>query len=215
MRVQGGADSRWLTRWIVVVTAGEAVGFLVPAVVGVVASGTPVFFYAMLAAGALEGAVLGAAQSVVLRRRLPRLRVTAWVLLTASGATVAYGAGMLASAATDFAGWPGVLKVGVVGASAGAVLFSLGTAQWLELRRHVRGAGWWVVGTAAAWTLALGAFLAIATPLWHEGQEPALSVLVGIGAGLVMAVVMTIATGAVLEAILRRDATARLTITSG
>jgi hypothetical protein len=100
----------------------------------------------------------------------------------------------------------------LVGASAGAVLFSVGTAQWLELRRLVRGAGWWVAGTAAAWTLALGAFLAIATPLWHEGQEPALSVLIGIGAGLVMAVVMAISTGAVLEAILRRDTAARLKI---
>ena len=182
---------------------------------GAIASGTPVFVYAILAAGAVEGAVLGAAQSVVLRRRLPMLRVTAWVLLTAAGATIAYGAGMVASAATDFAGWPGVVKVGVAGASGGAVLFSVGTAQWLELRRHVRGAGWWVVGTAAAWTLALGAFLAIATPLWHEGQEPALAMLIGIGAGLVMAVVMAIATGSVLEAILRRDTTVRLKITSG
>jgi hypothetical protein len=215
MEVQGVDDPRWLTRWLVVVSTGEAVGFLVPAVVGVIASGTPVFVYAILAAGAVEGAVLGAAQSVVLRRRLPMLRVTAWVLLTTAGATVAYGAGMLASAATEFADWPGVVKVGMVGASAGAVLFSVGTAQWLELRRHVRGAGWWVVGTAAAWTLALGAFLAIATPLWHEGQEPALAVLIGIGAGLVMAVVMAIATGSVLEAILRRDTTARLKLTSG
>lgn len=215
MEVQGVDDPRWLTRWLVVVSTGEAVGFLVPAVVGVIASGTPVFVYAILAAGAVEGAVLGAAQSVVLRRRLPMLRVTAWVLLTTAGATVAYGAGMLASAATEFADWPGVVKVGMVGASAGAVLFSVGTAQWLELRRHVRGAGWWLVGTAAAWTLALGAFLAIATPLWHEGQEPALAVLIGIGAGLVMAVVMAIATGSVLEAILRRDTTARLKLTSG
>lgn len=137
-------DLRWLTRWIAVVTVGEAVGFLVPAVVAVTASGTAVLVAALIAADAVEGAVLGAAQGVVLRRRLPRLRVTGWVLLTAVGAAVAYCAGLLASAAIELNSPPGAVKVGAVGASGGVLLFSLGFAQWLELRRHLRGAGWWI-----------------------------------------------------------------------
>jgi hypothetical protein len=55
-----------LLRWVLVVTLGEAIGFMVPAVVGAgiaAASRQLPILIAMVLAGAVEGAVLGAAQS--------------------------------------------------------------------------------------------------------------------------------------------------------
>jgi hypothetical protein len=43
-----------------------------------------------------------------------------------------------------------VLSALVAGTVAG---LSLGTVQWLMLRRYARRAGWWVVGTAVGWAL--------------------------------------------------------------
>ncbi|HEY9414695.1 MAG TPA: hypothetical protein VIQ30_08055, partial [Pseudonocardia sp.] len=68
-------------------------------------------------------------------------------------------------------------------------------AQWLELRHHVARAASWVPATAVAWILALGAFLTIASPLWHEGQRLWVTLLIGVGAGIVMAFVQAAVTG--------------------
>ena len=60
-----------LLRWVLVVTVGEAIGFLVPAVVGAAvtaAAGAVATLIAMVLAGSVEGAVLGAAQSDCLHR---------------------------------------------------------------------------------------------------------------------------------------------------
>lgn len=57
-------------------------------------------------------------------------------------------------------------------------------------------AGRWVALTAAAWTAGLAVFMAIATPLWHEGQPVALVVLIGVAAGLAMALTVATVTGA-------------------
>ena len=83
-----------------------------------------------------------------------------------------------------------------VGAAAGAILLaSIGTAQWLVLRRHRPHSAWWIATTAAAWLLGLAAFLAIATPLWRPGQSIALIILIGVLAGLVMATTAAAVTG--------------------
>jgi hypothetical protein len=50
------------------------------------------------------------------------------------------------------------------------LLCSMGTAQWLVLRRIEVDAPWWIGVTAAAWVAGLAVFLAVATPLWREGQ---------------------------------------------
>jgi hypothetical protein len=83
------------------------------------------------------------------------------------------------------------------------LLASIGTAQWLELRNHVPHAGRWIAGTAAAWCIALAAFAAISTPLWQEGQATWLRVVIGVLAGLVMAVTMAAVTGLVMRSLLR------------
>ena len=195
-----------LRRWLVLVTAGEWVGFAAPARVGVLLSAGPVavFVPALLAAGAVEGAVLGGAQWLALRAELCRLTVRRWVGLTALGAVVAYALGLLPSTFWDvWSGWPvaaQVLAVAVVGSS---LLLSIGTAQWLELRNHVSHASRWIWGSAAAWCIALAVFAAISTPLWQEGQSTWRRVAIGVLAGAAMAVTMAAVTGRVMHGLLR------------
>lgn len=179
-------------RWVLTVTAAEAVGFLAPAVAGAASIRLPALagHLILLAAGAFEGAVLGAAQASVLSPVLPGLRRLRWVALTSAAAVAAYGLGLLMVSAGS--SWQAL----TVRATAGILLLlSLGGAQWIELRRHVMSAGTWVLWTAVAWLLALVTFLVIATPLWHERQPVWVSVAIGAGAGVAMAGVQAAVTG--------------------
>jgi hypothetical protein len=189
-----GRDARpaLLRRWTLRVSAGEAVGFLAPATVGAATVGAGrAAVPLLLAAGAVEGAVLGWAQSTVVRSALPALRPGRWVALTAAGAAVAWLLGLSASAI----GGPEPGRIVVAAALGCVLLVSLGLAQWVELRHHVPRAWRWVVITAAAWLLALAVFMAVATPLWHEGQPVGEVIAVGVAAGLLMAVTQAATTG--------------------
>ncbi|MGY0390487.1 hypothetical protein ACWZJV_26245 [Nocardioides sp. WG-D5] len=183
-----------LVRWTTAVTMSEGVGFLVPVAVGTTMVDRPwyVGLPALLGAGAVEGAVLGWAQSVVLRGVLPGVRGHRWVMLTSGAAVVAYLLGMASALTATTSGWMQMVLPILCGL---LLVLSIGAAQWLELRHHVPHAASWAPATAVAWLLALGAFLAIATPLWHEGQRPWVTVLIGVGAGLVMAFVQAVLTG--------------------
>ncbi|MFI5623629.1 hypothetical protein ACIA03_09200 [Nocardioides sp. NPDC051685] len=187
-------DRSSFIRWTVTVTAAESAGFVAPAVVGALTTDLPWYaaLPALLAAGAVEGAVLGWAQASVLRRVLPTVRGRRWVMLTAGAAVAAYVLATVAVLAATASGWVRIVVPVVCGA---LLLISIGGAQWLELRHHVARAASWVPATALAWLLALGAFLAIASPLWHEGQRLWVTVLIGVGAGVVMAFVQAALTG--------------------
>jgi hypothetical protein len=82
-----------LSRWVLIVTLGETVGFSVPAIVGVAVTGASwepwATFIAMVLAGSIEGAVLGTAQADCLYRWgvLPARR--RWIMATSFGAAVA------------------------------------------------------------------------------------------------------------------------------
>jgi len=184
-----------LRSWVVTVTGAETAGFAAPALVGVLTADLPWYggLPALLAAGAVEGVVLGWAQAHVLRRELWALRRCRWVVATAAAAVAAYLLGMGMGYAGAVA--PGWLQLVLYPLLSIALLGTIGGAQWLELRHHVPRAGRWVAWTAAAWLLALGAFMAIASPLWHEGQSTAYGVGVGIVAGMVMAAVQAAVTG--------------------
>lgn len=210
-RLEGPTDLSRLTsagflrRWVVVVTLGEWLGFAAPAVVGVLLFDDPdlVLVPSLVAAGALEGALLGTCQWLVLRSELPRLTLTRWAGPTALGAAAAYALGLLPSSFHEtWSEWPlpaQVLCFVVVGL---LLLATIGTAQWVELRHHVPRAERWVLGTAAAWALALATFGLISTPLWQEGQSAPVRILIGVFAGLVMAVVMAVVTGRVMRGLL-------------
>lgn len=206
-----------LSRWIPLVAAGELAGFVVPAVFGVALADSPLLYPAILLAGFVEGLALGGAQCLAMRPHLPALRLAPFVLLTGSAAVVAYAFGMLPSVSVDiWSAWSVIAQVGAAAVIATAVLLSIGLAQWIVLRHHLRRSGWWILGTAIAWLGGLGAFFAIAPPLWHEAQAVAVAILIGVVAGLALAVVMATITGLVFFTLLRRTSPeARLAATAG
>lgn len=139
-------------RWVIAVTAGEAVGFMIPAAAGgvmaVAATPTFIVYPVMIAAGACEGALLGVGQSIGFGPAL--VRRPAWVAVTALGAAVAWSIGMLPSTIAGFdPGSPASVPWMIAGAL--LLLASIPALQWLVLRRVMRRAFWWVPANAGAW----------------------------------------------------------------
>jgi serine/threonine-protein kinase len=103
-----------------------------------------------LLTGLAVGLILGVVQWATLMQRTHRIGVE-WLLAT----MVAWTAGWLV-------GWPiawrffGGLGFGPAFAGIGAIVgFMVGAAQWLILRRLVYRAGWWILVTCVAWSIAL------------------------------------------------------------
>lgn len=162
----------WLC-WVMANGVGEVLGLGVVAVAGVSLALTIgqardafsilAFAVVMILAGAFEGAVVGGAQWLVLRRRLPALRWQTWVQVSTAGAFAAWVLGMVPSTliklhADPAAPPPKVNHALMYGMAAlmGAVLGPiLGVPQWLALRRHVAQAGWWVWANAVAWAVGM------------------------------------------------------------
>ena len=203
--------------WTMSVTVGEFAGFCVPAIVGALIwdQTAPVAFAVLVAAGSLEGAVLGWSQARVLRRPLPSLSVRHWVVGTSVAAAVAWSIGMLPSTAYDlWSRWPVPLTVLAAAGVGVALLCSIGAAQWLELRRHVPRAGRWVPATAAAWCAGLVVFSAVTSPLWQPGQPAVLIAAIGAVGGLLMAVTVAAGTGWALIRLLHSAGAADLGVAS-
>jgi hypothetical protein len=196
-------------RWTGWVTAGETLGFSIPALAGALTATAPtiVSMPVLLAAGACEGALLGAAQAHVLHHVLPSVPRRGWIAATSAGAVVAWFLGLLPSAFADrVAGWPIFLLV-LAGAALGtALLLSIGVAQWTVLRRRVDRAGRWIAVTAVGWLAGLAVFMLVAPPLWHEGQPVAAMASVGAVAGLTMAGTVAAVTGLGLVRLLDGEA---------
>lgn len=192
--------------WIVATTVGEAVGFTVPGLVAVFAFDLDpaLTLLVMVAAGMVEGAVLGAAQSVVLRREFLGFSRGAWVAATSLGAGVAWLLGMLPS--TLYPGWTHwspALTVPVAVVLGVALLASVGFAQWMVLRHHLARSRTWVPVSMVAWLAGLGVLMAVVTPLWRPGQSPVLVVAVGVLGGLAMAATVAVVTGLWLGRLVR------------
>lgn len=199
------AAGRFLRYWLLWVSLGETVGFLAPAVTQLGFAGSPVGSAPLIVAGAVEGTVLGWTQATILRVPLPALSRSRWVGATAIGAAAAWFLGLLPAEWADiWQRWPATTQL-VAGVLLALVLLgAVGFAQWFELRRHLAGALWWVVGSALAWCAGLVVFFAVATPLWQPGQPWPLVLLVGLVAALLMAVTMALVSGLVLVRMLRR-----------
>ncbi|WP_433728057.1 hypothetical protein ACQP2Y_13985 [Actinoplanes sp. CA-051413] len=197
---------RLVRSWFLTVTAAEFLGFAVAACAGAVTADAAagVSVPALLAAGALEGGMLGWGQVTVLRRALPGVGRRQWIVATAVAAMIAYAIGLVPSTlAGSIGSWPVALVVPGAVLLGAALLASIGTAQWLILRRHVTGALRWIGTTALAWLVGLGVFLGFAMPLWQPGQPLALTIAIGVGGGLLMAATSSLITGMALRHMLR------------
>lgn len=172
--------------WVAANALGEVVGLGVAVVIAIglaqahaipPATEILVVTAAFLAVGAYEGAIVGAAQWLVLRRVIPSLRAKEWIGATAVGAIVAWMLGRLPSALADWKSVagdvgqpaPSLPMVLLLSAAAGAALgLILGVAQWLVLRRYVPRAGIWIGANALAWTGGMPLiFLAAGLPSPH------------------------------------------------
>ena len=191
------SGSLWRT-WFVTVTVGEFVGFVVPAAVGALLADAPsvVMVPALVGAGVVEGAALGAAQARVLRREFGTFPTARFVVATSVAAALAYAIGLLPVVLGDrLTALPWPLLVAFAAALGAALLASIGTAQWWVLRSVLPGSASWIATTAGAWAAGLTAFLALTTPLWHPGQDVLVAAGIGILGGLVMAAVVAALTG--------------------
>ena len=187
--------------WFRWTTAGEFAGFLAPALMGAVTESPQL----LVLAGMVEGAMLGAAQAVVLRRVDRTLNSRGWIGATAVAAAFAWAVAMLAVHNGDRLNTLPLAAVLPIAAVTGiAVLLSLGTAQWFVLRHHFPGAHQWVWANAVAWGAGLLVFTAVTTPLWQPGQPAVLIALIGALGGLLMAATMAAVTGAALTRLVGR-----------
>lgn len=193
-------------RWWVTVSAGELLGFAVAVTSAVAVDGadTAPRLAVLLAAGLVEGAVLGLAQARLLRVVLPGFSIRKWVGATAGAAALAWFLGLLPSTTrSTWDSWPPWVVASSGALLATALLTSIGTAQARVLPRSVPHPLRWVAWTALGWAAGLLSFSAVAPPLWHEGQSAPLVIAIGVLGGLAMATAMAAVTGAGLVRMLQ------------
>lgn len=172
----GHEERRLWLLWVLANAIGEAVGLGITALVGAVVmlsggEGSGVLatvglaILAVLAGTLVEGTVVGTAQWLVLRRPLPLMRWRTWAVATGAGAFLAWTLGMIPSTVLSLGADSGggepqaepsqVLVYGLaflMGLVLGPVL---GFAQWLALRRYVRGAALWMPANVLAWAFGM------------------------------------------------------------
>lgn len=179
-------------RWIVTVTICESVGFAVPAATGVAAVqlglGDLGQAISVSLAGFAEGFALGMGQALVWPLPLSKLR---YATLTGVAASLAWAMGMGISALGGAIGesrpeifWPITVLAGT------ALLLSIGTAQWFELKHHSKAAHRWIWITSLAWIAALPASF-LPSPLVDETTPGSTSATLWACSGLIMAYVMS------------------------
>lgn len=192
----------WLA-WCLAMLAGELVGFGVAgglAWAATVALGEGALTFAVIVlAGALEGACVGVAQGLVLRRALPAVPLARWCALTMLGAAAAWALGMgVGGRAPAASAWFPVLAV-VFLLAIGAVM---GVAQWAELRRHVPRAWRWILVNAVVWPL--GMLPTFAVSALFDASTPVALVVAGVtAAGAAMGLVVGGGTGWAMQRLAR------------
>jgi len=185
-----------LVRWVLVVTLGEALGFTVPAAVGIAVTGAswrPLSTWvAIVLAGSVEGALLGAAQADCLYRWrvLPARR--RWIVARSLGAAVAWSLGMLPSTVNGLR-WTATTAV-LAGVGGLMLLVSLPLAQYFVLRDHVTRPALWIPINIVAWLIGIAWTLA-PSPVVDQ-STPARDLILRYGlAGLCMAATVAVVTG--------------------
>jgi hypothetical protein len=182
---------RW--RWTLAFVVGELVGFVPPAVVGAwlgfSGAGDVALVVGLTVAGAVEGLAIGTAQAWVLRRFAPTIPTTGWIVATASGAAVAWLAGMGGAAIMGSGAPPAALVVLVPVWTLG--LMAMGYLQWRVMRPVVPKSGRWVPVSSGAWLAGVLIPVAVISTVpddWPTSAHIALAVLAAVAMGLVVGV---------------------------
>ncbi len=200
---RGGARVGLVGSWTLVTMLGETLaqalialtGGLVSAAFGSATTQPPdlVLRGLIVLVGALEGLSVGALQAVVIRRVLPGVRAATFIAASVAGFAAAWAAGV-AGSALEPAGMPGHAALLAIAAASGVALgVIVGTAQWLALRPHVRGAGLWPVANALGW----GAGLLVAglgAVFFPSTTESATAIALGMASGAASGVIVGLVT---------------------
>lgn len=172
--------------------------------------------YVMLATalGAVEGAVVGAGQWLVLRGLLDRVTARDWIRATVAGAVLAWFIGMAPSTLMSLLSEPAPearqpepsLLVMLPAAAAMGLLAGLilSVFQWRELRKHVAHAGWWLPANALAWATAMPWIFWLVGVTVADQQNPSSFASFVLGLAVAGALVGAIH-GTVLVTLLRRQ----------
>jgi hypothetical protein len=174
-------------RWIVGITAAESLGYVAPALAGILSARYLSGPSAVLStsAGFIEGLCLGFGQATLLPLKVSRRR---FVLATAIAASTVWASvfGLMQLGSSGLS-WkvkgPLILVAGL------AALSAIGVAQWLVLRRVMPRSGGWIAWTALAWTVALPMSF-LPGPLVDEATPLATHVVLWCLGGVLMAYVM-------------------------
>jgi len=171
----------WFIGWTLASTVGGFLGLLLGLAViealGMIEStasdtaGFSTVFEGGIVFGMVCGSVVGIAQWIVLRKRVPRSAW--WILATAVG----WAIGLMTCRALGE-----IMGTAVYGAVLGAVI---GTAQWFFLRTHVYRAGWWILASTVGWIVAYAAYQAASTR-FETLYVPVFSIISGAITGLVL-----------------------------
>lgn len=179
-------------KWTFFATLGEAAGFLVPALVGVLAVvldlDAAVRAALLVLAGAVEGLLCGAGQAWAFPLPVQRARFAA---LTSAAAAAVWALAM-GIVALGHAGATTPVMIAALAVVVPSGLVLMGAAQWVELRHHAFRAHRWIAWSALAWLVALPASFA---PMpFVEPTTPILTqIVLWTSAGLVMAYAMALA----------------------
>jgi hypothetical protein len=165
----------WL-RWVAANALGEMFGLGLTFAVGAVVISNLgnqqsilvilLTFLVAVISGAIEATLVGLAQWWAMHPWFPMIRRTSWWLATLIGALIAYVLGYLPSTlmslgeqasqtqtpSAEPAQWIVLLLAAGLGIAGGAVL---SFAQWLTLRRKVRGASIWIPANMLAWMVGM------------------------------------------------------------
>jgi hypothetical protein len=190
-----------LHAWIVALTLGELVGFAIPSAAGAISLALDVPELALplllIPAGAGEGAALGFAEWVVLRRAFPGIAARTWTGLTAAVAALAWALALIPSTVSD-AFDPSVwVLIAIWIPASPSFLLAIGGAQWIELRHHAAGAKRWIVINAIAWPV--GVLMPIIALSLVPNDAPAVAwAVAGIAGGVAMGATVGAITGRTL-----------------
>jgi hypothetical protein len=195
--------------WVFATVVGVLVGIGIIAIATIITNTlrtVPILAFLHIV-GALEGATLGLAQWLVLRRYIKH--VMGWIIATSVGAIATWLIGLQVSvvlaltffdsAIAETTNASLLIAVFLVGAWIGA---ALGYAQWFILRTHVRKGIVWVFANSLAW--ALGLLIAVmGSNLMKSGEVSIENALIGIMTGATTGVVIGAITGITLVWLLR------------
>ncbi len=184
------------TRWVMVVSGAEIIGFAIPALAGILvatlAAPPPIALTTLIAAGAAEGALLGTGQVLGFGRRA-RIRAGRWIGATAAGAALAWAIGMSLSLGGVFDQTPEPLTVVLLVVGGLALVATIPTLQWFFALRDRPRSARWIPISMAAWTAGLTWTLAPSIVV-DESTPMGLLIAIYLAAGAMMALTSALIT---------------------